>query len=87
MQLTSDGALLFWQACRMTRIEFDALRLRCRAALDAYQLHATRVMEHSKGGEIPPDAELQAEEQALCEFAKARRELLDAFSKVHRPAN
>jgi hypothetical protein len=34
----------------MTRIEFDAFRLRCKAAFDAYHIHAANVIEHSKGG-------------------------------------
>ncbi len=72
---------------RMTRIEFDTLRLRYEAAFDAYQLHAARIIAHSKGGERPPDLELHAEEQALWELAKVRRELLDALCRIPRYTN
>ena len=44
----------------ITRIEFDTLRLRYRAAFDAYRMHAAKVIEHSKGGERPPEFELDA---------------------------
>jgi hypothetical protein len=68
----------------MTRIDFDALRLRCQFAFEAYKSRAASVLEHSKHGEIPPTAELHAEEVALYEYAKVRREMLDALSTVHR---
>ena len=71
----------------MTRIELDALRLRCRAAFEAYQARVAKVIEHCKGGEMPPDAELHAEEEALYEYAKVRRDLLDALRSVYRPSH
>lgn len=71
----------------MTRIELDALRLRCRAAFEVYQARVARVIEQSKGGEMPPDSELDAEEQALYEYAKVRRDLLDALRTIYRPSH
>jgi hypothetical protein len=68
----------------MTRMEFDALRLRYRAALAAYDRHATSVLDHSKGGQAPPARELFAEEQALYELTNLRRELLDGLAAVQR---
>ena len=68
----------------MTRIEIDSLRLRCQFALEAYKSRAANVLEQSKGGEIPPAAELHAEETALYEYAKIRRELLDALNSAYR---
>jgi hypothetical protein len=70
----------------MTRIELDGLRLRCRAALDAHHAHLTGVIEHSKGGIRPPLDELHAEELALYELAKIRREFLDALANVYPTA-
>lgn len=67
----------------MTRIEFDALRLRCRAAFEAYQAHAIALLEHSKGGQQPAPHELSAEESALYEYAKVRRDLLDALARFY----
>jgi hypothetical protein len=67
-------------------MEFDVLRLRYRAVLDAHRAHTDNVLEHSKGGERPPESELQAEEEALWELAKARREFLDALNGI-RPAS
>ena len=66
----------------MTRIEADELRLRCRAASDAYQTWISILLDHSKGGTRPPSPELEAEEQALYEFARIRREYLDALAAI-----
>jgi len=63
----------------MNRIQIDMLRLRCAAALAAYHAHATNVLERAKLGEMAPKPERDAEEQALYEYAKLRRELLDAL--------
>jgi hypothetical protein len=68
----------------VTRVEVDALRLRCEAALEGYRRRAARVLQLSKWGELPAVAELEAEEAALYEFAKLRRDLLDALSAVYR---
>jgi hypothetical protein len=67
----------------MTRIDIDDLRQRWEAVLEAYAAHASNVIEHSKGGVRPPLAALHAEEQALYEFARARRELLDALTAIY----
>jgi hypothetical protein len=45
------------------------------------------VIDHCKGGEMPPDADLHAEEEALYEYAKVRRDLLDALHSVYRPSH
>ena len=68
----------------MTRAEVDAVRLRCAAALEGYWRRAARVLELSKWGELPATADLEAEEAALYEYAKLRRELLDALGTVYR---
>jgi hypothetical protein len=39
-ELLSDWRAWLWQIAFMTRTEFDALRLRCKAAFDAYHMHA-----------------------------------------------
>jgi hypothetical protein len=66
----------------MIRIEIDALRLQFESALEAYRLHAARLIEHSKAGQQPPPQELVAEENALTELMRKRRELLTALG-VH----
>jgi hypothetical protein len=63
----------------MTRIDVDGLRLRFEAALEAYRLHAARLIEQSKAGHQPPPQELVAEESALSELQRKRRELLGAL--------
>jgi hypothetical protein len=70
----------------VTRIELDALRLRCRAALDAHHARLTALLEQSKGGNRPPFDELHAEELALYELARIRREYLDALTSVSQPS-
>jgi hypothetical protein len=67
----------------MTRIDIDGLRQRWEAVLKAYAAHASNVIEHSKGGVRPPLSTLHAEEQALYDFARVRRELLDALTAIH----
>ena len=64
----------------MTRIELDVLQLRCTAAFSAYQGHLTAVLERAKGGQPPSEQDLHAEEQALYEYARTRREFLDALA-------
>jgi hypothetical protein len=66
----------------VTRIEVDALRLRCRAASDAHHDHLATLLDLSKGGTRPPLQVLHAEEQALYELAKIRREYLDALDAI-----
>jgi hypothetical protein len=66
----------------LTRIELVALRLRCAAAFSAYQAQLTTVLQNSKGGQTPTAQDLHAEEQALYEYAKVRREFLDALESA-----
>ena len=64
---------------RMTRIEFDDLRLRYRAAFDLFVEVTTQIIESSKSGHRPPESDLFAEEEGLWELARLRREFLDAL--------
>jgi hypothetical protein len=66
----------------MTRIKIDILHLRCTAAFSAYQAHMTAVLERSQGGQAPSAEDLHQEEQALYEYARIRREFLDALASV-----
>lgn len=68
----------------MTRIEVDQLRLRYEAAFEVYRVHTAKLIERSKGGRQPTPQELVAEEQALYELARLRRELLDALAVAFR---
>ena len=63
----------------MTRMDIDELRGRYEAAFEAYRLHTVKLLERSKGGQQPTPQELVAEEQALHDFTRLRRELLDAI--------
>jgi hypothetical protein len=67
---------------RMTRIEIDGLRSRYEAAFEVYRMHTARLIEQSKGGRQPAPQELAAEEQALYDLTRLRRELLDALSRT-----
>jgi hypothetical protein len=69
----------------INRIEVVALRLRCGAAFSAYQAQLTAILQSSKGGRTPPAQNLHAEEQALYEYAKVRREFLDALESAETP--
>jgi hypothetical protein len=69
----------------MDEIDFEVMRLRYIAALDAYRLHATRLAKHCSNLGEPPRDELRDEEQSLYHFAKTRREMLDALTALqHR---
>ena len=63
----------------MTRMHIDELRLRYEAASEAYRRHTAKLLEHSKGGQLPAPQELVAEEESLHELMRLRRELLDAL--------
>jgi hypothetical protein len=67
----------------MTRIEFDELRLRYEAAFEVYRTRTATLIEHSKGGRQPTPQELAAEEEALYELTRLRRELLDALARTY----
>ena len=60
----------------MTRMDIDELRVRYEAASEAYRRHTAKLLEHSKGGQLPTPQELAAEEEALHELMRLRRELL-----------
>jgi hypothetical protein len=66
---------------RMIRIEIDAVRSRYEAAFELYRVHALKLIERSKGGQQPSPQELAAEERALHELTRVRRELLDALAQ------
>lgn len=74
---TLDGKLGF-EARNMTRMDIDELRVRYEAAFEVYRRHTVKLIERSKGGQQPSPQELVAEEEALHEFTRLRRELLDA---------
>lgn len=64
----------------MTRIEIDALRARYQAAFDVFSGLTVKIIESSKGGELPKPQDLAAEERALHEITRLRRELLRALT-------
>ena len=63
----------------MTRMEVDELRLRYRAASDAYYAHVASIARQIKDGRSPLPSELQAEEQALEQLISIRRQLFDSL--------
>jgi hypothetical protein len=63
-------------------MEVDELRVRYRAATDAYYAHAANIARKIKSGESPLPSELQAEEQALAQLVRVRRQLFDAFDAI-----
>lgn len=65
------------------RIEIDELRRRYEAAFKVYGVHTANLIEHSKGGRQPAPQELAAEEQALYDLTRIRRELLDALASTY----
>jgi hypothetical protein len=64
-------------------MDFDALRARYEAAFEVYRVHTAKLIEHSKGGRHPSPQELAAEEEALYELTRIRRELLDALARSY----
>ena len=68
----------------MTRMGIDELRLRYEAAFEVYRVHTVRLIDHSKGGQQPTPQELAAEEEALYELSRLRRDLLNALANVSR---
>jgi hypothetical protein len=66
---------------RMIRIDIDAVRSRYEAVFEVYRVHALKLLERSKGGQQPSPQELAAEERALHELTRVRRELLDALAE------
>jgi hypothetical protein len=68
----------------MIRIDIDALRSRYEAVFEVYRVHTQKLIERSKGGQQPSPQELAAEEQALHELTRVRRELLEALAATLR---
>jgi hypothetical protein len=62
----------------MTRMDIDELRVRYEAAFEVYRRHTAKLIERTKGGQQPTPQELVAEQEALHELTRLRRELLDA---------
>jgi hypothetical protein len=60
----------------MTRIEIDELRSRYEAAFEVYRVRT------AKSARQPAPQDLAAEEQALYELTRLRRELLDALARA-----
>jgi hypothetical protein len=58
-------------------MDIDELRVRYEAAFEAYRRHTAKLLEHSKGGQLPTPQELSAEEDALHELMRLRRGLLN----------
>jgi hypothetical protein len=67
------------KAATMTRMYIDELRMRYEAAFEVYRRHTVKLLERSKGGQLPTPQELSAEAEALHELTRLRRELLDAL--------
>lgn len=63
----------------MTRMDIDQLRVRYEAAFEVYRRHTAKLLERSKGGQLPTPQELVAEAEALHELTRLRRELLDVL--------
>lgn len=63
----------------MTTADIDLLRSRCTEAFSVYEARFKAVLAKCRRGELPGEEELRAEEQALYEYARVRRELLDAL--------
>jgi hypothetical protein len=69
----------------MDEIDFEVMRLRYIAALDAYHVQAARLAKHCSNFGQPQRDELRDEEQSLYHLAKTRREMLDALTALqHR---
>ena len=62
----------------MTRMDIDELRVRYEAAFEVYRRNTAKLIECSKGGQLPKPQELAAEQESLHELMRLRRELLDA---------
>lgn len=69
---------------RMTRIEIDELRARYEAAFEMFSGLTVKIIESSKGGQLPMPQDLAAEERALHEITRLRRELLRALADADR---
>ena len=68
----------------MMRIDIDELRARYDAAFEVFRGHTVKLIERSKGGHLPAPQDLSAEERALHELTRLRRELLQALAGTNR---
>jgi hypothetical protein len=59
----------------------EILRLRYRAAYDAYQQRARHLGQTMESGAVPTEAEIADEAKALDALTKARQELFDALAR------
>ena len=73
-----DGDNGLAKPATMTRMDIDELRVRYEAAFEVYRRHTAKLIERTKGGHQPTPQELVAEQEALHELTRLRRELLDA---------
>ena len=62
----------------------EILRMRYKAAYDAYQDRARHVSKKLESGAIPTVAEIAEEATALEALTKSRQELFDALAKIGR---
>lgn len=63
----------------------EIVRLRYKAAYDAYQERARRVAQRLERGEIPAESEIADEAKALGRLTNARQELMEAMAKAEPP--
>jgi hypothetical protein len=68
----------------MIRIDIDELRARYEAAFEVFRGNTAKLIERSKGGQLPMPQELAAEEHSLHELTRLRRELLRALGDADR---
>jgi hypothetical protein len=68
----------------MMRIDIDELRARYDAAFEVFRGHTVKLIDRSKGGQLPTPQDLAAEERALHELTRLRRELLQALADTNR---
>jgi len=63
-------------------MEIDELRSRYEAAFEVFRTHTAKLIAASKSGQQPTPQDLVAEEEALYELNRARRDLLDALARA-----
>jgi hypothetical protein len=56
------------------------IRMRYKAAFDAYRVHSARAAEYSRNRDPASETALQQQEQALSELAKIGRDLSDVLT-------
>jgi hypothetical protein len=60
-------------------MDVDELRVRYEAAFEVFRRHTGKLIERTKGGQQPTPQELVAEQEALHELTRLRRELLEVI--------